>query len=153
MGTVTAMHARRLSDDCVFCAIAQHAAPARIVYETPDVLGFVPLNPATTGHTLVIPRWHVVDFVDADDATLSLVAAAAATLGRAIREAVCPEGVNLITSAGAAATQTIFHLHLHVVPRWSGDGMGDIWPPKADTPAEHLDDVAARIRAACEVRR
>ena len=136
-------------DDCVFCDIARHKAPARIVYETAETLAFLPLDPATTGHTLVIPRRHVTDFLDADEETIGLVTATAIKVGRAIRDTVRPDGANLITSAGPAATQTVFHLHLHIVPRWSDDAIGAIWPPITPTPAEHLDELAARIRAAC----
>lgn len=134
--------------DCVFCAIARDEAPARIVHRTAETIAFFPINPATTGHTLIIPRRHVTDFLDADEETIAAVTATAVRVGRAIREVVSPEGANLITSAGKAATQTVFHLHLHVVPRWAGDEMGPIWPPQTPTPADRLDDLAVRIRSA-----
>jgi histidine triad (HIT) family protein len=136
-------------DGCVFCDIVRHKAPAHIVYETAETLAFFPVDPATTGHTLVIPRWHVTDFLDADAETIGLVAATAARVARVIRDIVRPQGTNLITSAGPAASQTVFHLHLHIVPRWAGDPIGDIWPPATHTPAGQLDDLASRIRAAC----
>jgi histidine triad (HIT) family protein len=71
-------------------------------------------------------------------------------IGRAIREALSPDGMNLITSDGSAAEQTVFHLHLHVVPRWHQDGFGQIWPTGERYDEEALDGVADRIRAAYE---
>jgi len=76
--------------------------------------------------------------------------AAAIKVGRAIELALAPEGMNLITSAGEIAEQTVFHLHLHLVPRWRRDGFGKIWPPNSTYEDTTLDDAAARIRAACE---
>ncbi len=141
-----------LDESCVFCAIAQRAAPADIVYQTDAVVAFVPNNPATPAHTLVSPRRHVTDFLAADVATFTAVTTAALRVARAVRQVVAPEGANLITSAGAAATQTVRHLHLHVVPRWHGDPMGTIWPPRgkgAVAPGHRLDFLE-QIRHACE---
>jgi histidine triad (HIT) family protein len=107
----------------VFCAIANGRAPARFVYTWPDALAFVPLNPVTEGHTLVIPRKHVTDF--AADPEVS-----AATMRRAAEAAsgIRPDGpMNLITSWGAAATQSVPHLHLHLVPRAENDGLALPW--------------------------
>ena len=70
-------------------------------------------------------------------------------VGRAINQALTPEGMNLITSAGEMAEQTVFHLHLHLVPRWQGDGFGPIWPAKGGYENAQVEDVADRIRAAC----
>jgi histidine triad (HIT) family protein len=74
---------------------------------------------------------------------------AAIRVGRAIEAAVHPDGLNLISSAGASAEQTVFHLHLHVVPRWEHDGFGQIWPDKHDYEPSAIAEVAQRIRAAC----
>lgn len=74
--------------------------------------------------------------------------AAVVKLGQAIMEALRPEGMNLISSAGEAASQTVFHLHLHLVPRWEGDRIGDIWPRGDPWSEAELDEVAAMIRAA-----
>jgi histidine triad (HIT) family protein len=74
---------------------------------------------------------------------------AAIRMGRAIDVAMMPEGMNLITSAGVIAEQTVFHLHLHVVPRWRRDGFGEIWPPAGRYEDADLGDVADRIRGAC----
>jgi histidine triad (HIT) family protein len=109
------------SSACPFCAIVA-AAPARIVHEWPDTLAFEPLNPVTPGHVLVIPKAHVADF--RTDPTVS-----ATVMARAARLAAVTIGhdVNLITSAGADATQTVRHLHIHLVPRRAGDGLALPW--------------------------
>jgi histidine triad (HIT) family protein len=139
------------SPDCDFCAIARGEEPsAEVVCEGETWVAFFPLKPATPGHTLVIPRSHVPDLWSADPALASDLMVAAVKVGRAIRTAVTPEGMNLITSSGEVAEQTVYHLHLHVVPRWRHDGFEEIWPPKGDLPGVDLEGIADRIREACE---
>ena len=106
--------------DCIFCAIARGEAPAQVVCEWADALAIVPLNPVTDGHLLVIPRDHASDAGENPDATAAVMRHAA-TLSR-----VYPAS-NIITSIGAEATQTVFHLHVHVVPRLDGDGLHLPW--------------------------
>ncbi len=115
-------HARPHHEEpvCPFCAIVDDNAPAVFVRRWPDAVAIVPLNPVTAGHTLVIPLRHVEDYLEAPEVT-GLVMARAAELG------VAPS--NLITSAGDAATQTVRHLHVHVVPRRTGDGLPLPWTP------------------------
>jgi histidine triad (HIT) family protein len=133
--------------DCEFCQIVRGERPARVVAEAPDVLAFFPLRPVCLGHTIVIPKTHVRDLW----ATSSLPGAGlmqvAIRVGQAIRMALRPDGLNLISSAGEAASQTVFHLHLHVVPRWAGDHLGNIWPPSPSLTDEVKDETAATIRA------
>ena len=113
-------------------------------------VAFFPLDPATPGHTLIIPRVHVEDLWDAGPEIASQLIQAAVKVGNAVRSAIDPEGMNLITSAGSAAEQTVFHLHIHVVPRWRGDGFGAIWPSETRYENESLlDGIADRIREAC----
>lgn len=140
---------RLIDDDCHFCRIARGVEPAEIVCEGHDWLAFFPLHPATPGHTLVIPRAHVVDLWHADPMLGTELMAAVIKVGRAIDTALVPEGMNLITSAGTAAEQTVFHLHLHVVPRWSKDGFGRIWPTGRQYEDTSLEGIADRIRQAC----
>lgn len=105
---------------CPFCEIVAGRAPAQIVEEWPEALALVPLNPVVRGHVLVIPRTHVRDFVD--DPVVS-----AATM-RCAAELVAGMGsYNLITSKGHPATQSVFHLHLHLVPRAVDDGLALPW--------------------------
>jgi histidine triad (HIT) family protein len=103
---------------CVFCAIVAGDAPATVVYRWPDALAIVPLGPVTRGHLLVIPTVHVPDALADPDVT-------AATMRAAAELATGP--CNLITSVGREATQSVFHLHVHIVPRAAGDGLALPW--------------------------
>ncbi|GHE33201.1 hydrolase [Streptosporangium violaceochromogenes] len=105
-------------DPCVFCQIIAREAPAAVVREWDDALAFAPLGPVVPGHLLVIPKQHVTDV--AEDPAVSAAAM------RAASELATPP-CNIITSAGREATQTVFHLHLHIVPRRDGDGLALPW--------------------------
>ncbi len=138
-------------EDCEFCAIAQGKdRSAEVVCEDKSWIAFFPLSPATPGHTLVIPRSHIVDLWKVEPPLDSELMTAVIRVGRAIDLALKPEGMNLITSAGETAEQTVFHLHLHVVPRWRRDGFGRIWPVEGKFEDADLEDVADRIREACK---
>ncbi len=137
-------------EDCEFCAIAQGKdRSAEVVCADKHWTAFFPLNPATPGHTLVIPRTHVADLWQVEPPLSAELIAAVIRVGRAIDQALKPEGMNLITSAGETAEQTVFHLHLHIVPRWRLDGFGRIWPVEGKYDDASVGDVAARIREAC----
>lgn len=136
--------------DCDFCKVAKaEDTSTEIICEADTWVAFFPLNPATPGHTLVIPRTHVPDLWRAGIPLASDLMAAVIKVGKAIDSTLTPEGMNLITSAGETAEQTVFHLHLHVVPRWHKDGFGRIWPTGHSYEISTLENVAARIRAAC----
>jgi histidine triad (HIT) family protein len=108
--------------DCIFCAIVAGTAPAVLVHKWDDAVAILPLNPVTSGHTLVIPTVHVADWT-VDPKVTGMVAARAAE--------IAPAGAsNLITSAGWAATQTVRHLHFHIVPRRAGDRLPLPWTPQ-----------------------
>jgi histidine triad (HIT) family protein len=106
---------------CPFCAIVAGRAPAQIFHEWDDALAIVPLNPVTEGHLLVIPKVHVADV--GHDPEVS-----AATMRRAAQLAAS-QWCNVITSRGRVATLSVFHLHLHLVPRSEGDGLALPWDP------------------------
>ena len=112
-----------MSASCVFCDIVAGRAPATIVREWPEAIAFVPLNPVTPGHTLVIPRRHVRDAGQNPLITKEVMGCAAVLMGEL-------PSANLITSQGSAATQTVPHLHAHVVPRRPGDGLPLPWTPQ-----------------------
>lgn len=110
-------------DDCIFCAIATSRAPASIVFEDEATLAFLDINPITRGHTLVIPREHCPDLFALSPAVGGLVMTTAAKVAGALREELKPDGLNILQSNGRAAGQTVFHFHLHLVPRWRDDGL------------------------------
>lgn len=107
---------------CVFCAITRGEAPAQFVATWPEVVAFRPLGPVTDGHVLVVPRAHVADFTD-DPAVSAATMRCAAELANTLHLGA----VNLITSKGRPATQSVFHLHLHLVPRAENDGLALPW--------------------------
>jgi histidine triad (HIT) family protein len=145
--TLTPDHAQ---DGCPFCAIAAGRDDSvEIVCSAETWIAFFPTEPATPGHTLVIPRDHVRDLWTAGDALAAELMGAVRRVGEAVQTAVEPEGMNLITSAGKAAEQTVFHLHLHLVPRWLDDRL-DIWPPKKSMAKDLKVDLARAVRDACE---
>ena len=140
-------------EDCDFCSIARGKDQSvEVVCEGETWIAFFPPKPATAGHTLVIPRRHVPDLWSADLTLATDLTEAAIQVGRAIRTAVTPDGLNLITSSGEEAEQTVYHLHLHVVPRYRDDEFGEIWPPKRELPDIDLEGVAGRVRDACQAR-
>ncbi|MEU5899438.1 HIT family protein [Streptomyces venezuelae] len=139
--------------DCVFCKVAAGAGPARVVTGTADTLTFLPLEPVHPGHVLVVPRRHVADIWDLDEATAAAVGTAVLRAAHAVRAVHRPEGLNVIQSSGAVATQSVFHLHVHVVPRYTGDRMPRLWPEPAPTDADRLDDSVRRLRAALDAPR
>lgn len=106
--------------DCPFCEIVSGRAPARIVEEWPEAIAIVPLNPVVDGHMLVLPREHVADFVaDPKVSAATMLCAAELLAGMG--------SYNLITSKGRPATQSVFHLHLHLIPREVNDGLSLPW--------------------------
>lgn len=107
-----------MPERCVFCAIISGDEPATVIRRWPDVIAIAPLNPVTEGHTLVIPTDHVRDAIENPAVTAKTMHAAAE-----LATAPC----NIITSAGREATQSVFHLHLHIVPRAEGDGLALPW--------------------------
>jgi histidine triad (HIT) family protein len=127
------------SEDCLFCRIAAGELPATIVDEDAHTLAFMDINPATRGHALVIPRTHATDLheIGADD--LHACTLAAQRLAGRMRARLGADGVNLINSCGAAAWQTVFHFHVHVVPRYVGDPLELPWVP---APGD-MDEIAA----------
>ncbi len=131
---------------CEFCRIVAGELPARVVFEDDNTLSFFPLKPAALGHTLVVPKKHVPDLWSLELDTAVPLAAAILSLSSAIRRALQPDGMNVINSAGKAASQTIPHLHVHLVPRWFNDHIGNIWPPSEPWGEDVKDEVADLIR-------
>ncbi|MEV0219575.1 HIT family protein [Streptomyces sp. NPDC050704] len=132
--------------DCAFCAIAKGAAFARVVREDHDTLAFLPLRPVTDGHVLVVPRRHIPNLWHLDDPTAMALTRTVLRVAHAVRTAFRPAGLNVVNSAGAAATQSVMHIHVHVVPRYEGDPMGNFWPPPAPLDPARLDAAAERLR-------
>jgi len=133
---------------CIFCRIAAGEAPAAKVYEDDFALAFLDLFPVAEGHMLVIPKAHYENLFEAGEASLAAVWRAARRVARAMRKALAPDGMMVFQLNGAAAGQTVFHYHAHLVPRAAGSELRLHGREKAD--AGRLDALAARIAAALE---
>lgn len=132
---------------CIFCAIASGAAPARIVHDDERTLAFMDLFPLTRGHALVIPKVHSDSLLDCDPDDAVAVMRTAQTVAQAAMRAYSPDGLNLLQTNGAVAMQTVFHLHIHVLPRYVGDGFTVEFNRHKGTDDE-LDETAALLRGA-----
>jgi histidine triad (HIT) family protein len=115
--------------DCLFCKIVAGELPATRVAEDERTLTFMDINPATRGHALVIPKAHARDLHEIDPADLAACAQAAQRVAGRAREALGADGVNVLNSCGEAAWQTVFHFHMHVIPRYAGDPLRLPWVP------------------------
>ncbi len=125
--------------DCLFCKIVAGEVPATIIAEDERTVAFMDINPATRGHALVIPRAHARDLRDVEREDLEAVAAAAQEVAVRALERLGADGVNLLSSSGEAAWQTVFHFHVHVIPRYADDPLKLPWVP---APGD-MDEVAA----------
>ena len=122
--------------ECIFCKILAGELPATIVDEDERTVAFMDIAPATRGHALVIPRTHVADLLTIGREDLDAVALAAQRLARTVKQRLSADGVNLVNSCGAAAWQTVFHFHVHVIPRYEGDPLRLPWTPAPGDPEE-----------------
>jgi histidine triad (HIT) family protein len=122
--------------DCIFCKIVAGELPATVVDEDERTIAFMDINPATRGHALVIPREHARNLLEVDDADLAATVAAARRLAGRISDRLGAAGVNLLNSCGSAAWQTVFHFHIHVIPRYSNDPLRLPWRPAPGDPDE-----------------
>jgi histidine triad (HIT) family protein len=132
--------------DCVFCKIVAGQIPSTRVYEDEHTLAFMDIGQVNPGHVLVAVKKHADNLYALDDAQAAALARTSARVARAIRDAFKPEGLSVYQANGKAAGQTVFHYHVHLLPRHAGDGMELTWPVK-NPPREKLEDYAARIRA------
>jgi histidine triad (HIT) family protein len=132
--------------DCVFCKIMAKQIPASVVHEDEHSLAFMDLGQVNPGHVLVAAKAHADSLYALDDAQAAAVFRTAAKVARALRDAFSPEGLSVYQANGKAAGQTVFHFHMHLVPRHENDGMHLTWPVK-NPPRDKLEEAAARIRA------
>jgi histidine triad (HIT) family protein len=131
--------------DCIFCQIAAGELPAQIVDEDELTISFMDVHPGTRGHALVIPRRHARDLWEVEPENMAAVMRAAQRLALRMRERLDAEGVNLINSCGSAAWQTVFHFHVHVIPRYADDSLKLPWKPTEGDPDE-IAAVAEQLR-------
>lgn len=135
-------------EECIFCAIVARRAEASVVYEDETVVAFMDLNPVTPGHLLVVPREHAAGLEDLDAAASAHVWSVGRDMARALRRSSMRcEGINVLLCDGEVAFQTVFHFHLHVIPRYVGDGWAII-PESQERERSLLDSDAQTIKDA-----
>jgi histidine triad (HIT) family protein len=133
------------ADDCLFCGIVAGDVPAQIVDSDEHTVAFMDINPATRGHALVIPRAHSADLLEISDGDLERTTVAARRLAERMKATLEPDGINVLNACGAAAWQTVFHFHLHVIPRYEDDPLKLPWIPRG-ADMDEIAQLAARIR-------
>ena len=139
---------KRIMAECIFCSIVRGSAPAVKVYESEDVLVFMDKQPITRGHMLAIPKRHSELLTEVDDALVGQMFNTAKKMGLALKKCkLGAKGVNYIVADGAEAGQEVFHVHIHIVPRYRGDGFGFRMPPRyeEETGLKELEKAAAKI--------
>lgn len=131
--------------DCIFCQIVAGEIPAQIVAEDERTVAFMDISPATRGHMLVIPRRHSTDLLDIDPEDLQAVIVTAQGIARRAVERLGADGVNLLNSSRRAAWQTVFHFHVHVIPRYEADPLKLPWIPQTGD-SEEIAEAAQALR-------
>jgi histidine triad (HIT) family protein len=131
--------------DCIFCRIIAGEIPSQMVDEDERTVAFMDISPATRGHALVVPRRHTRDLLEISAEDLEATVLAAQRLARRAHERLGAAGVNLLNSCGQAAWQTVFHFHVHVIPRYEDDPLRLPWTPQSGDP-DQIAAVADQLR-------
>jgi len=130
---------------CIFCKIVKKQAPASVIYENQNVLAFLDIKPLTVGHTLVIPKAHYVDIFDTPEIQLTKVHKVAKQIALAVKKTTAADGISIVQQNCRAAGQDIFHLHVHVVPRFEGQKLPQ-FAELREVDRTKLDDLAFKIK-------
>lgn len=135
-----------MTTDCVFCKIRDGQIPSLKIFEDERTLAFMDINPLNSGHCLVITKSHAPTLFEAEVGDLQAAIATAQRVALAIREALKPDGLNMLQANGVAAFQSVLHFHLHLIPRWTNDGKGFDWKLVPGN-REQIMKVGERLRA------
>jgi histidine triad (HIT) family protein len=131
--------------DCLFCGIVAGSIPSEKVDENEHTVAFMDINPATPGHALVVPREHSADLMEIGEEDLTATILAAQRLSARMKDALGADGIDLINACGAVAWQTVFHFHIHVVPRYEDDPLKLPWVPEPGD-SDEIAEIANRLR-------
>ena len=133
------------NENCIFCKILNGDIPSTKVYEDDQFVIMLDIGPASFGHALILPKDHYANIFEMPEEVLSKSICLAKTFGEKLVKALGADGLNLVQNNGTAAGQTVFHYHLHLIPRYDGDSVGDLWTPGSLSPEarqEILDKLA-----------
>lgn len=131
--------------NCIFCKIANGEIPSATLYEDEDFRVILDLGPATRGHALLLPKEHYSDLFELEDEVAAKVLVRAKRIAARIKKALGADGFNLVQNNGEAAGQTVFHFHMHLIPRYEGDHAGILWEPGKTTP-EEMEEIKTLIQ-------
>ena len=122
--------------NCIFCKIANGEIPSTTLYEDDDFRVILDMGPAARGHALLLPKEHYADLFELDDSLAEKALVTAKKVAARMKDALGADGFNLVQNNGETAGQTVFHFHMHLIPRYKGDGAGITWTPGSTTPEE-----------------
>ena len=131
--------------DCLFCRIVAGTIPSETIDSDERTVAFMDINPATLGHALVVPREHSADLLEIGEEDLTTTILAAQRLAKHMKDVLDADGINLINACGSAAWQTVFHFHIHVVPRYEDDPLKLPWVPEPGD-SDEIARIAKRLR-------
>ncbi len=131
---------------CIFCKIVNGELPSTKVYEDEGFLAFMDIGPVNKGHVLVIPKRHAETFLDLSEEEAAELFKRVNRIAKAVKEALNAEGLNIINNVGAASGQEVFHVHVHIIPRFSNDGMKFGWR-KLQYEGNEMEEMAEKIKA------
>lgn len=135
-----------MNDNCIFCKIANGIIPSATIYEDADFRAILDIAPAHKGHTIILPKQHAANLFEIDEETAGKLLPVAKKVAGAVKKVTGCDGINILQNNGEAAGQTVFHLHVHVVPRFEGDGILPVWPQGSYADGE-ATELAAKIKA------
>jgi histidine triad (HIT) family protein len=138
-----------MAEDCLFCGIVEGSVPSETIDSDERTLAFMDIAPATPGHALVVPRRHSADLLEIEAEDLTATTLAAQRLARRMKDTLEADGIDLINACGAAAWQTVFHFHIHVVPRYEDDPLKLPWIPEEGDKGE-IAELARLMRGRSE---
>lgn len=131
-------------DDCIFCKIANGEIPSKTLYEDEAFRVILDLGPATKGHALILPKDHAANLFELPEETAAAAMVVAKKMAQKMKDKLHCDGLNLVQNNGEVAGQTVMHFHLHMIPRYEGDGQNILWNPGTSTP-EELEAVRKEI--------
>ena len=132
--------------NCIFCKIANGEIPSSTIYEDDFFRVILDLSPATKGHALILPKQHMANIFEMDDTTAEKVFVLAKRIAKAMKSAINCDGLNIVQNNGEVAGQTVFHFHMHIIPRYNDDGQQITWTP-GTSEAEEREAIAAQIKS------
>lgn len=136
-------------NDCIFCKIAKGEIPSATVYEDDDFRVIMDISPASEGHMIILPKEHAANVYELSDETASKIYVLAKKLATALKDELDCDGINILQNNGEAAGQTVFHLHMHIIPRYYSDDISIRWnqgKSDADSLAELAKSIGQRIK-------